>query len=316
MVSLRFASCAVLGALLACIAGVGGPALSVDAPIPTALLVGTAPESAPLVNLVVLGDSYASAATPFDRGTLSLLGAPSVCARGPAWPRLLNPTSIRLSLTHVSCSGAVVQDLLDRRMRANEPVQVQALSESTDLVMLGIGGNDTGFSEVFSACRFEVATRCREVADQMAPRAVALSGSLVRLYREVLRRAPNALVVVVLYADSLPLAGEPGLDACAALRAPGDELSDADLLILDVWGRAIGDRVKGAVATIGDPRLQVANLADAFVGHKICSAEPWQWGRDGAIPFHPNAAGHAALAARLSQLLDGFEASGAIPERH
>lgn len=227
---------ALAGTLLALAAGVGGPALSLDAPIPAARFVGAAPESAPLVDLVVLGDSYASAATPFDRGTLALLGAPSVCARGPAWPRLLNPTSIRLSLTHVSCSGAVVPDLIDRRMRANEPVQIQALSDATDLVMLGIGGNDTGFSEVFSACRFEAPVRCREVADQMAPRTAALSGTLVRLYREVLRRAPNALVIVVLYADSLPLAGEPGLDACPALRAPGDEISDADLLILDEWG--------------------------------------------------------------------------------
>ena len=306
---------ALAGTLLALAAGVGGPALSLDAPIPSARFIGAAPESAPLVNLVVLGDSYASAATPFDRGTLALLGAPSVCARGPAWPRLLNPTSIRLSLTHVSCSGAVVPDLIDRRMRANEPVQIQALSAETDLVMLGIGGNDTGFSEVFSACRFEAPVRCREVADQMAPRTAALSGTLVRLYREVLRRAPNALVIVVLYADSLPLAGEPGLDACAALRAPGDEISDADLLILDEWGRAIGEQVKGAIATVDDPRLRTADMADAFAGHKICATEPWQWGRDGDIPFHPNAAGHAALAARLSQLLDELEADGAIPGR-
>ena len=61
------------------------------------------------------------------------------------------------------------------------------------------------------------------------------------------------------------------------------------------------------------PRLQVADLADAFAGHRICADEPWQWGRDGAIPFHPNAAGHAALAVRLTQLLDQLAASRAIP---
>jgi hypothetical protein len=200
-------------------------------------------------------------------------------------------------------------------MRANEPVQIQALSGWTNIVMLGIGGNDTGFSEVFSACRFEAPERCQQVADQMAPRTAALGGSLVRLYREVLQRAPNALVIIVLYADSLPLAGEPGLDSCAALRAPGDDLSDADLRILATWGRAISEQVQGAIATVNDPRLQVADLANAFAGHKICSADPWQWGRDGAIPFHPNAAGHAALAALLSKLLDSFEGSGAIPGR-
>jgi len=106
-----------------------------------------------------------------------------------------------------------------------------------------------------------------------------------------------------------------GLDGCSALRAAGDELSDADLLILDEWGSAIGAQVRRAIETVADPRVRVADLADAFAGHRICSAEPWQWGRDGEIPFHPNAAGHAALAARLSRFLDELEAEGAIPGR-
>jgi lysophospholipase L1-like esterase len=311
--SVRLLISALLGGALAFVAGVGGPGLAANATLPSPLRVGGADASAPLIDLVVLGDSYASAATPFDRGSLNLLGAPSVCARGPAWPRLLDPSSVRISLTHVSCSGAMIPDLLERRMRAGEPVQVQALSDTTDLVMLAIGGNDTGFSEVFSACRFESPEHCGEVAARVAPRADALTGSLVRLYQEVLRRAPNALVIVVLYADSLPSAGAPGLDACESLRAPGDDLSDADLLVIAEWGRAIGDRVAEAIASVADPRLQVADLADAFAGHRICAEEAWQWGRDGAIPYHPNAAGHAALAARLSQLLDQFAASGAIP---
>ena len=311
--NIRILVSALLGALLAFAIGVGGPGLAFDAPLPPTLRVGSAPVSAPEIDLVVLGDSYASAATPFDRGTLNLLGAPSVCARGPAWPRLLRPSAIRLSLTHVSCSGAVIPDLLDRRARAGEPVQVQALSDTTDLVMLAIGGNDTGFSEVFAACRFEAPARCAEAAARVAPRVEALTGSLVRLYQEVLRRAPNALVLVVLYADSLPEPGSPGLDACVALRAPGDELSDADLRVIAEWGRAITDRVLEAIAWVADPRLQLVDLADAFAGHRICAEEAWQWGRDGAIPFHPNAAGHAALAERLSKHLDQLAAAGAIP---
>ena len=311
--SVRLLISALLGCAVAFFAGVGGPGLALDAPLPPALRIGDADVGAPEVDLVVLGDSYASAATPFDRGTLNLLGAPSVCARGPAWPRLLDPSSVRISLTHVSCSGAMIPDLLDRRMRAGEPVQVQALNQETDLVMLAIGGNDTGFSEVFSACRFESSERCAAVAARVSPRVDALTGSLVRLYQEVLRRAPNALLIVVLYADSLPSAGTPGLDGCESLRTPGDELSDADLLVIEEWGNAIGASVAEAIAAVADPRLRVADLADAFAGHRICADEPWQWGRDGAIPFHPNAAGHAALAVRLTQLLDQLAASGAIP---
>ena len=184
----RLAAGALAGLIVAALSGVGGPALRFDAPIPAPILVGPDDASLPTLNLVVLGDSYASAALPFDRGTLQVLGAPSVCARGPAWPRLLMPANMRLSLTHVSCSGAVVADLIDRRMRAGEILQVQALSAETDIVMLGIGGNDAGFSEVFAACRTEDVAACVAAGERMKPQAAALSGTLVRLYREVLRR--------------------------------------------------------------------------------------------------------------------------------
>jgi lysophospholipase L1-like esterase len=311
----QLAAGAVAGLMIAALTGVSGPALRFDAPIPDPILIGPDDASLPTLNLVVLGDSYASAALPFDRGTLQVLGAPSVCARGPAWPRLLMPTSVRLSLTHVSCSGAVVADLVDRRMRAGETLQVQALSADTDIVMLGIGGNDAGFSEVFAACRTEVAADCVAAGARMKPQAAALSGTLVSLYRTVLERAPNAVVIVVMYADSLPVAGTPGLDACTALRAPGDSISDEDLVVLNEWGSDIADRVRGAVATVGDPRLRVADLADAFLGHRLCDPDPYQWGRDGEIPFHPNTAGHAALAARLSTVLDTLVTQGAAAHR-
>ena len=92
-------------------------------------------------------------------------------------------------------------------------------------------------------------------------------------------------------------------------------ISDADLAVLDAWGTDIADRVRGAVSTVNDPRLRIADLADAFAGHRICDPEPYQWGRDGEIPFHPNAAGHAALAKRLSAVLDALVTEGALALR-
>jgi hypothetical protein len=66
---------------------------------------------------------------------------------------------------------------LFRRMRAGELLQVQALSAETDIVMLGIGGNDAGFSEVFAACRTEDAAACVAAGERMKPQAAALSGT-------------------------------------------------------------------------------------------------------------------------------------------
>ncbi len=76
--------------------------------------------------------------------------------------------------------------------------------------------------------------------------------------------------------------------------------------MLDEWGRAIGEQrdvgrsPQSTIRACGLPTWPTPSS-----GTRICATEPWQWGRDGDIPFHPNAAGHAALAARLSQLSDG-----------
>ena len=231
--------------------------------------------------------------------------------RGPAGPASY-AAKMRLSRPR-RCSGEVVADIVDRAC-ARGIAAVKALSARTTRDV-GIGGNDAGFSEVFAACRTEDAAACVAAGERMKPQAAALSGTLVRLYRTVLAKAPNAVVIVVMYADSLPSVGSPGLDTCSALRAPGDSISDADLAVLAEWGTDIADRVRGAIATVNDPRLRVADLADAFAGHRLCDPEPYQWGRDGEIPFHPNAAGHAALAARLSAVLDALVTEGAAAHR-
>ena len=101
--------------------------------------------------------------------------------------------------------------------------------------------------------------------------------------------------------------------ALASIREDVDHL--APWLSLAPPPPGMETELAGERALLGAAEKAVADLADAFIGHRLCDPEPYQWGRDGEIPFHPNAAGHAALAARLSAVLDALVTEGAAAHR-
>ena len=55
-------------------------------------------------------------------------------------------------------------------------------------------------------------------------------------------------------------------------------------------------------AAQGVPRTRVLDVEGALAGHELCTPQEWAFGgrwRDPYTSFHPNALGHAAMAARL-----------------
>src|ERR1044071_8534003 len=88
-------------------------------------------------NYVAQGDSYAS-------GTGTREYYDSGCQRSNHSYAKQLAASRGLNLNHIACSGARIPDV-----RAN---QLGALSASTNLVTLSIGGNDAGFSSVITQC--------------------------------------------------------------------------------------------------------------------------------------------------------------------
>ena len=109
-------------------------------------------------HLVSLGDSYSSGEgnprPPFLKGTATKTDA---CHRSPiAYPELLvNDHSLgldRSAYAFVACSGATRRDVWNGNVANHEPSQLNALSASTSLVTLSVGGNDVDFPGVLAHC--------------------------------------------------------------------------------------------------------------------------------------------------------------------
>ena len=131
------------------------------------------------------------------------------------------------SYADATCSGASTRDVTRRQpsmLGGTRPrPQAAALSERTDLVTVGLGGNDFGlFGSISGGCRERFSWRsasapCRDAfvdatgRDTKARDARRIRGTLRTALEEVRDRAPDADVYVVGYPRLLPETG-----SCAA----------------------------------------------------------------------------------------------------
>lgn len=167
---------------------------------------------------VALGDSFsAGPLIPLQR--LDPLG----CLRSTNnYPAFLATFFASDSYVDVTCSGADTQDMRNPQQTIvpgpDAPPQLDALSPSTDLVTVGIGGNDYGlFGEMISECE-----RVREQDPNGAPckRLFTVDGidtkkrdaRLIQprvgsVLADIKERSPDAQVVVVGYLRLLPTRG-------------------------------------------------------------------------------------------------------------
>ena len=103
------------------------------------------------LNYVALGDSYSAGygLTPITNQPVT--GCDQAAAN---YPHQL-ATALGLNLTDVTCSGAVTANIIDTPQVTADgtaPVQSDALSASTDIVTVTIGGNDLGFTSIAETC--------------------------------------------------------------------------------------------------------------------------------------------------------------------
>lgn len=214
-----------------------------------------------------------------------------------------------LDLTDVTYSGATTAHILHKR-QDGAPAQADALDGSEHLVTITIGGNDAGYVPLLFAATAPRLLRAlpvigpalRGLLDPSA-RDRALDGIAASLYdvgTGVRRRCPNARVMFVDYLTLLPPVGAP---------APPLSADVADL------ARHVAHRLAALTAEAArDSGCESVAVSDASRGHHAWSADPWTIGAGSFLPgrpkpFHPNAAGMAAVAdlvtARLSDRGDG-----------
>jgi hypothetical protein len=184
-----------------CVAALAAALLAFAA---TPSLAGAAP------SYVSLGDSYTSG--PFILPFAS--GAPLDCLQSARNYPHLAAVALSLSLKDVSCSGATTENITTTAQYSDQPPQIDALSSATQVVSVGIGGNDKGlFLNTLITCGaedlvFPFGTPCKSTYGHKLAEEIVEDGPVVgAMLHQVHVISPQAKVFVVGYPDILPQSG-------------------------------------------------------------------------------------------------------------
>ncbi|HEY0697742.1 MAG TPA: SGNH/GDSL hydrolase family protein, partial [Micromonospora sp.] len=215
-----------------------------------ATLTIAAPAQAAGANYVALGDSYASGV-----GAGNYTSESGSCKRSTsAYPALYAANNAPASYRSVACSGATTSTVLNN--------QLSALSSSTTLISLTVGGNDVGFSNIMTTCVLYGTTECvSAVAAAEVQAQTVLPGKLDTLYNAIRAKSPSARVVVVDYPVFYQLN-----TFCVGLSAESRAKINEGINILD-------GVIQQAASRHG---FVFADVRSIFVGHQLCSyGEKW-----------------------------------------
>ncbi|MFF4383300.1 SGNH/GDSL hydrolase family protein [Kitasatospora sp. NPDC001547] len=276
-----------------------------------------------------LGDSYTA-------GVIEATGAETEprdgCARTvKSYPEILRrDLGSLVELRNVSCSGATTDSV---RASAQSPLgrplpplgtdpngpypavppQIDAVDPATDLVTVGIGGNDLGFAEILKSCielgavQLGRGTPCKDKFDASLPdRLDRLRDDYDRMLTALHATAPSARVLTVGYPHLVP--------EDAARCQYGNPLQFGTFTTGDLaWARTallepLNAVVARSTAAHGDTFV---DLYPASAGHSVCDADHWLDGvLTSVLPLkyavvHPNATGQAHTAALIEDAVLG-----------
>lgn len=249
---------------------------------------------APDARYVSLGSSFAAGAGigPLQTGT------PERCARTVSNYATLLAARLKLQLTDASCSGATTEHVLGNW---NELApQIDAVTADTRLVTITVGGNDVGYvGWLFTAsCRLGVSVipgPCREAKEPSDADFARVDQSLRAIAADVRRRAPQARLVFVQYVTLV-----------SPTACPLEVVTPADAAVARQIGVRLAEVTRNAAQASGADVLAVDTASQE---HTPCAPMPWANGlgqnydRTQGAPWHPNAAGHAAIAELLYTML-------------
>ncbi len=241
------------------------------------------------LDYVALGDSYtAGPLIPYPTG-------PVGCGRSTQnYPHMVAEEIDPDSFVDNSCSGATTENMTEPQDIAfgTHPPQFEALSADTDLVTIGIGGNDIGFADIAVTCaRLDFyrphGNRCEEYytrngVDVLAQRIEETAPEIAGVLQGIHERAPEAEVFLVGYPVILPDEG----DGCW----PEVPISSGDVPYLRSIEKQLNDMLAEQAAANG------ATYVDTYtssIGHGVCQPDSDEWVEgylpsDIAFPVHPN----------------------------
>jgi hypothetical protein len=303
------------------------PALSV--PFLTAN-AAAAPADGIYDEYVALGDSWSADVVIADtNGTPDTTYAPVGCGQSHTnYPKLLATELGITNFRDATCGGAETDDFYAPQSvepGGTNPAQFDRLTPTTDLVTVGIGGNDAGIAGaamdcfgVFpddqtappgtvpeqvpqGGCKDKYAPEGGE--DQLAQQILDAEPKVVAALQEIHRRSPDARVLIIDYFAAVPE------HACY----PAVPISEEDMVYLHATMLRLNAMVQRAAAAGG------AEFVDSYtptIGHDICQAPNVRYaevygpsvnGPAVGVPAHPNSAGAAAqFRAVLAQFNAGL----------
>ncbi|KQP66495.1 hypothetical protein ASF47_01480 [Nocardioides sp. Leaf285] len=281
-----------------------------------------------LTEYVALGDSWTADVVLVNRdGVPDTTHVPVDCAQSHHnYPKIVAEALGADRFRDASCGSATTRDFRRPQtglpLGGTNPPQFDRLTRRTELVTIGIGGNDAGIASAgldclgvlpvdnpvtdsgaglpFGGCK---AKYTAGGTDRLAEQIRASEIKLVRAFRAVHRLAPRARVLVLDYMDVIPDHG------CY----PTVPASDEDMAYIAAKFRQLNRMVERAARRGG------AEFVDTFShtgGHDLCQDPVTRWAEtygpsvnDPAVgvPAHPNAAGARAQAAVLLQYLRDTE---------
>ncbi len=253
---------------------------------------------------VALGDSWSADVVVADTdGPPDSTYAPAGCAQSHRnYPKLLAAELKVPVFRDATCGSAKTDDFYapqtDLPTGETNPAQFDRLTATTDLVTVGIGGNDAGFAGAAMDCLSPLpgGAHCKEKftaggRDRLAEQIDASEPKLVAALQEIHRRSPAARVLMLDYLAGIPETG------CY----PTVPASDEDMAYLYATFQKLNAMVQRAAAAGG------AELVDTYtpsLGHHVCSPATTRYveglgvvsvnGPAAAVPAHPNSAGAAS----------------------
>jgi len=267
---------------------------------------------------VSLGDSWSADVVLADgRGTPDTTHAPIDCAQSYTnYPKLVAAELGIPVHRDATCGSATTDDFYatqDLPLGGQNPPQLDRLTRRTDLVTVGIGGNDAGIAGAGMDCLnlLPVASPlppgtvpdvplggCKEKyagdgVDRLSQRIRESEPKLVRAFQRIHELAPNARILAI---DYLALVPDHGC-------YPTVPATDEDMAYIHAKFLELNAMVRRAARTGG------AEFVDTFtptLGHDLCQLPHVRYGEtfgpsvnDPAVgvPAHPNAAGARAQAA-------------------
>ena len=270
---------------------------------------------------VALGDSYtADVFTTFPPTTQYV---PFGCAQSSTdYPHQVAKLLHVAKFFDASCGGSTTTDMTRAQSVAGgtNPPEFSHLTRQTDLVTIGIGGNDIGLVGDATSCFILVPTpvagapeglggscAAKDTAggvDQIRQAILSTAPKIATTLKEIHQRSPNARILLVNYLDAVPVDGQ---GCWPIVPVQNEDMAYFSAKFMEM------NNMLGWMATLS--HVQVVDTYQATIGHDVCQAPTVRY-VEGLIPvsanppalnfpLHPNGAGAEAQTQAVYAAIEG-----------